>query len=156
MQELMNPLLTNGDVADRLKVSLKTVATLEKAGAFSGIRLTARTLRYDVDDIAAFIARSREGDPLEWPDAFGAEIAAATGERIPQNTYLLRVKDVCEWLGIGDTTAWRWVDEGRLPVVKLRPMKITRFDAADVQALVESRRPDQIGAMPALEVSNDG
>jgi hypothetical protein len=32
-------------------------------------------------------------------------------------------------------------------------MKLTRFDAADVQAMLESRRPDQVGPEPDVLAS---
>lgn len=144
----MNGLLNIDQVTDRLQVYKMTARRLQGAGAFPAIRLSERTVRYDEDDIAAYIARNKEFAPIEWPETFSARMAEATGERIKPNTQLLKPKVVQEWLGISATTLYRWAKSGRLPRVYLRPKRIRRFDAADVQALVESRRPDQIGARP--------
>jgi excisionase family DNA binding protein len=48
---------------------------------------------------------------------------------------LITVTEVAERAGVSVRTVWRWVDEGRLPVVRFGP-RLVRFHPLDVEALL--------------------
>lgn len=53
---------------------------------------------------------------------------------------LIRPKDLCERLSIGSSTLYRWMDEGKftVPKVKIGPRSVA-FRSSDVEAWIQSR-----------------
>jgi excisionase family DNA binding protein len=49
-------LLTAREVAERLGVSVETILRWHRRGDLPGVRLSSNVLRFDVDDVDAFIA----------------------------------------------------------------------------------------------------
>lgn len=50
----------------------------------------------------------------------------------------LRDKQAAAWLGIGCSTVWMYVRQGKLKAIKLSP-KVTVFAISDLQEFVQSR-----------------
>lgn len=55
-----------------------------------------------------------------------------------QEIRFLRDKQASAWLGIGCSTLWLYVRQGKLKSIKLSP-KVTVFAVSDLEAFVQSR-----------------
>ena len=150
VSEYAGQLLTKFELADHLRVSHWTVDKLIEAGAFPAIRFSATAVRYHLDDLKAYIA---ENKALSNPNTYGLNehheleqgIRRAMGTRFPEGTQLLTSKEAASWLGVSIWSINNWSKAGHLPRVVLRPIRSVRFDAWDVQELIEVRRPARRG-----------
>ena len=61
-----------------------------------------------------------------------------TGKRI------LRVKPVCEKLGVARTTLWRWTQQGHFPKAIILGPNTRGWLESDVNAWIESRRDSNL------------
>jgi prophage regulatory protein len=55
----------------------------------------------------------------------------------------LRLPDVCAVTGLGKSTVWRMVKEGRFPTPHSISARVTAWKAADVKAWLESKAEGQ-------------
>jgi excisionase family DNA binding protein len=144
-------MITKRELADRLRVSPWKVEQLVRAGAIPAIRLTPVTVRYHLEDLKAYVAANKATPD---PNAYGensdadieSEIRRALGTRYPEGTQLLTTAEAAEWLGLSVWSIAAWARRGWLPRVTLRPGSSVRFDAWDVQEVIERRRPQRRGA----------
>ncbi|MGN6196895.1 MAG: helix-turn-helix domain-containing protein [Ginsengibacter sp.] len=51
---------------------------------------------------------------------------------------LLKVKEVCELLGVSKPTIYEWMREGKIPSLKLGAHRL--FDAADIEAVIQKSK----------------
>ncbi|MBC7435071.1 MAG: AlpA family phage regulatory protein [Bdellovibrionales bacterium] len=55
------------------------------------------------------------------------------------DAYMVRAKELCEWLGIGRATLWRWQREGNIcKPVRLSP-GVTAWTVGDIRIWLKSR-----------------
>lgn len=54
---------------------------------------------------------------------------------------LLSVKDVTASLGLGESTIWQWVREGKFPKPLKLSKTLTRWKAVDVQSWIDAQTP---------------
>ena len=57
--------------------------------------------------------------------------------------HVLRAKDAATFLGIGQSTLWRWAQEGRLPRGKRLSGKATVWRVSDLRAFIEQQDTEQ-------------
>lgn len=50
----------------------------------------------------------------------------------------LSVKQVAKWLGVGQSTVYGWVNENKIPFIKL-PGSVVRFKAAELERWIKER-----------------
>lgn len=149
-------LLTKPQVAERLRVSSSAVARMRAAGTLEAIEFRHNLIRYHPEDVANMIAAHKQWsehteDHGETDDAdIHAQIRAALGTRFKPGRQLLTSKETMKWLGLGDWSVRQLAEDGYLPLVTLPPLSVRRFDAYDVQELVERRRPQMRGEWAAL------
>jgi excisionase family DNA binding protein len=64
-------------------------------------------------------------------------------DRSPSGRKWLNARKAAEYAGIGHTTLYDWIREGKLPFrsYPLAP-RIRKFDPADIEAWLESRRQE--------------
>lgn len=59
------PLLTRGEAAERLHVSISTLRRMARAGAVDEIRVSARLIRIDPQSVDSYIASRRGATPAQ-------------------------------------------------------------------------------------------
>ena len=51
---------------------------------------------------------------------------------------LLKVKEVCQLLGVSKPTIYEWMREGKMPSLKIGARRL--FDAADIEAVIQKNK----------------
>ena len=52
---------------------------------------------------------------------------------------LLKSKDVAGWLGIADSTVWKWTNEGKLPAPVSIDPRATRWKTGDIRTWLAAK-----------------
>ena len=145
-------LLSKSEVGNVLRLAPGAVARLRSSGTLPAIEFRHNLVRFHPEDIANMIAEHKAWH--EEPEDHGevadaevyAQIRAALGTRYTPGRQLLTLREAMKWLGLSAWSVRQLADDGYLPWVSLPPLDSRRFDAYDVQELIERRRPQQRGA----------